>query len=227
MLSVSVGSACQISSVINGINGCRSFTVLEIRKTRTLCAYTAVSPPDCKRDFVSSIYQSHSTSQTKSYIFCSARPSSNLSRFSVTSFTKRLYCESTHLSSIAKVSGSVQSATSSERFSRTKRVAFQSLFAKFRAALIFSSEKRMSLPGLLPVTSASRSASAPYWSITSSGSMPLPSDLDIFRPWASRTRPWINTVRNGTFPVCSMAEKIMRATQKKMISYPVTSVSVG
>jgi hypothetical protein len=28
-----------------------------------------------------------------------------------------------------------------------------------------------------------RSASAPYWSMISSGSMPLPSDLDILRPW--------------------------------------------
>ena len=35
----------------------------------------------------------------------------------------------------------------------------------------------MSFPGLLPVTSVKRSASAPYWSMTSSGSMPLPSDL--------------------------------------------------
>ena len=63
-----------------------------------------------------------------------------------------------------------------------------------------------------------RSASAPYFSMTSSGSMPLPRDLDIFRPWESRTRPWISTVWNGTLPVCSRAEKTMRMTQKKMMS---------
>ena len=27
--------------------------------------------------------------------------------------------------------------------------------------------------------------------------MPLPRDLDIFRPWSSRTRPWMNTVWKG------------------------------
>ena len=57
--------------------------------------------------------------------------------------------------------------------------------------------------------------------------MPLPRDLDIFRPWSSRTRPWMNTVWKGVFFVCSQPEKIIRATQKKMMSYPVTSTSVG
>ena len=57
--------------------------------------------------------------------------------------------------------------------------------------------------------------------------MPLPRDLDIFRPWSSRTRPWMNTVWKGAFFVCSQPEKIIRATQKKMMSYPVTSTSVG
>ena len=48
--------------------------------------------------------------------------------------------------------------------------------------------------------------------------MPLPRDLDIFRPLSSRTRPWMNTVWKGGFLVCSQAEKIIRATQKKMMS---------
>ena len=48
--------------------------------------------------------------------------------------------------------------------------------------------------------------------------MPLPRDLDIFRPWSSRTRPWMNTVWKGVFFVCSQPEKIIRATQKKMMS---------
>ena len=76
----------------------------------------------------------------------------------------------------------------------------------------------MSFPGELPVTSKNLSASAPYFSITSSGSTPLPSDLDIFLPCSSRTMPWINTVSNGTFPVYSRAEKIILETQKKMMS---------
>ena len=48
--------------------------------------------------------------------------------------------------------------------------------------------------------------------------MPLPRLLDILRPLSSRTRPWMNTVWKGGFPVCSQAEKIIRATQKKMMS---------
>ena len=63
-----------------------------------------------------------------------------------------------------------------------------------------------------------RRASQPYWSIMSSGSMPLPRLLDILRPLSSRTRPWMNTVWKGGLPVCSQPEKIIRATQKKMMS---------
>ena len=60
-----------------------------------------------------------------------------------------------------------------------KREAFHTLLAKLRLAMIFFSEKRMSLPGAFPVTSVRRRASAPYWSMTSRGSIPLPKDLLI------------------------------------------------
>ena len=63
-----------------------------------------------------------------------------------------------------------------------------------------------------------RSASQPYLSIISSGLIPLPRDLLILRPWASRTRPWSSTVSKGSLPICSKAEKIIRASQKKMMS---------
>ena len=72
-----------------------------------------------------------------------------------------------------------------------------------------------------------RRASAPYLSAISRGSMPLPRDLDIFRPLSSRTRPWMSTFSKGYFPICSQPEKIIRATQKKMMSYPVTRTEVG
>ena len=39
--------------------------------------------------------------------------------------------------------------------------------------------------------SVKRSASAPYWSISASGSMTLPFDFDILAPVASRTSAWI------------------------------------
>ena len=74
------------------------------------------------------------------------------------------------------------------------------------------------MPGELPVMRLKRSASAPYFSAISSGSMPLPRDLDILRPLSSRTRPWISTVWKGIWCICSQPEKIIRATQKKMMS---------
>ena len=49
----------------------------------------------------------------------------------------------------------------------------------------------------MPATIVHRSASAPYRLTTSSGSMPLPSDLDILRCCVSRTMPCRNTVWNG------------------------------
>ena len=85
----------------------------------------------------------------------------------------------------------------------------------------------MSLPGLFPVQSVRRSASAPYCSMTSIGSTPLPRDFDILRPCASRISPWMKTFLNGISPMLWTPEKIILATQKKMMSYPVTSVSVG
>ena len=149
-----------------------------------------------------------------------------MSRFSVTFFTSVFSCESTHLSAIVSEAGR-PGRKSSGRFIITKRAAFHSLLAKLRLAFTFSSEKRMSLPGVEPTTSVRRSASAPYWSMISSGSMPLPKDLDILRPCASRTRPWMSTVSKGALSVYVSPEKIMRLTQNVMMSYPVTSVLVG
>ena len=121
-----------------------------------------------------------------------------------------------HLSSLVSSFGS--STWSMVRFIWTNRLAFHILLAKFRMASHRSGRKRMSFPGELPVTRLNRRASAPYSSATTRGSTPLPRDLDIFRPLSSRTRPWMSTVWKGGFPVCSHPEKIIRATQKKMIS---------
>ena len=76
----------------------------------------------------------------------------------------------------------------------------------------------MSLPAELPVSSEKRSESAPYLAMTSSGSMPLPRDLVILRPWLSRTRPCTYTVSNGFFPITARPNVIMRETQKVMMS---------
>ena len=57
--------------------------------------------------------------------------------------------------------------------------------------------------------------------------MTLPVDFDILRPFSSRTRPVMWTCRKGTASLKRRPSIIIRATQKKMISGPVTSVVVG
>ena len=85
----------------------------------------------------------------------------------------------------------------------------------------------MSWPGVDPVIKNQRKASTPYFSITSIGSIPFPSDLDILRPCSSRISPCKRTCLNGALPVNSSDWKIIRETQKKIMSYPVTRVLVG
>ncbi|MNC47527.1 hypothetical protein D3C75_965910 [compost metagenome] len=89
-----------------------------------------------------------------------------------------------------------------------------------------------SLGCIMPLVRFSSRASRVMPSTMSSGSSTLPLDLDIFWPWPSRTRPCTYTVLNGTcgvpssFLIRCMVSMIMRATQKKMMSKPVTSTSV-
>ncbi len=112
-------------------------------------------------------------------------------------------------------------------FIRAKRVAFQILLANLLDAWTQSSPIGTSVPGLAPLARVKRTASEPYLSIQSSGSTTLPKDFDIFLPRSSRTRPVRAIVLNGTSP--SMAYRpniIIRATQKKMMSWPVTRTSV-
>ena len=67
-------------------------------------------------------------------------------------------------------------------FRKMKRAAFQILLAKARALNMRSSVRTMSVPGAAPSSSDMRTASVPYFSVTSSGSMTLPRVLDIFWP---------------------------------------------
>ncbi len=57
--------------------------------------------------------------------------------------------------------------------------------------------------------------------------MTLPLDLLIFWPFSSRTRALMNTLSKGTSPMKCRPIIIIRATQKKMMSKPVTSTLVG
>ena len=83
------------------------------------------------------------------------------------------------------------------------------------------------MPGTARAARVKRSASVPYLSIISSGSMMLPSDLLILRRLRSRTRPLMKTWRKGIWPRNLRPIMIIRATQKKMMSKPVDIRSVG
>src|SRR3989344_4049686 len=111
--------------------------------------------------------------------------------------------------------------------SSTKREMFHTLLAKCLYPRTRSSDNFTSFPGDAPTTRLNRAASAPYFSIIVKGSMTLPRDFDILRPCASRTRPCRYTLRKGTVPRQKPVISIMRATQKKRMSYPVSSTSVG
>ncbi len=192
--------------------------LLSTHTSTCLAPWAELSLPPLMRPFESSIYQSQKSPHMKSYTFCTATPSSKRSRFSVISLATRLNLLTIHLSSRVSSPGSSGDTSKPSMFIWINRAAFQILLAKFRLAATFSSEYLVSLPGLVPVIMVRRRASAPYLSMTCTGSTPLPRDLDILRPWESRTRPWNSTVSKGISPICSMPENIMRATQKKMMS---------
>ncbi len=156
-----------------------------------------------------------------------AMPSSNLFKCKVTSFIVCSNFAKIHLSADVNFTLSIVRISIPSAFISTKREAFQTLFKKLRLASILFSLNRISLPAATPVTKERRKESAPYSSITSRGLIPLPSDLLIFLPCASRTIPCITISLNGNFPVYSIPEKTMRITQKKRISYPQDKTSVG
>src|SRR5438309_2280634 len=64
-------------------------------------------------------------------------------------------------------------------------------------------------------------------SMRSSGSSVLPFDFDIFSPSASRTMALMYTCLKGSLWVKCSDIITMRATQKKMMSKPVTSTEEG
>ena len=107
---------------------------------------------------------------------------------------------------------------SSGRFIMINLAAFHILLAKFLEDFTLSSINLISFPGALPVASINLKASAPYWSMITSGSIPLPRDFDIFLPCESLTRPWIRTVSKGFCFMFSMPATIILDTQKGMIS---------
>ena len=88
---------------------------------------------------------------------------------------------------------------------------------------IFAASCGCIMPEVRLVTKLSRSIP----SIKSIGSSTLPFDLDILSPLSSRIRPVIYMSLKGILPVNFLVIIIMRATQKKMMSNPVTNTELG
>ncbi len=84
-----------------------------------------------------------------------------------------------------------------------------------------------SLGFINPVVRFLMSSSKPMPSIKSIGSSTLPLDLDIFWPSASRIKPCTYTCLKGILPVICLVIITIRATQKKMMSKPVTKTLEG
>src|SRR6056297_1521753 len=105
----------------------------------------------------------------------------------------RLRRLSIHLSSVPHSSSAGRLAK--EHFSlilpKTKRAAFQILLQKLRPDSNLETDSLISCPSLVRVTREKRAASAPYFSIISIGSIPLPLDFDIRCPFSSRIVPLI------------------------------------
>src|SRR5690606_18141811 len=108
-----------------------------------------------------------------------------------------------------------------------KRNEFQILLVKFRPCSHKDSSNNKSLPAGELNNIPTRTPSAPYFSISSSGSGEFPKDLLILRPCLSRTIPVRYTSLNGGASIYSYPAIIIRATQKNKISGAVTNTSVG
>src|SRR5258708_233482 len=85
----------------------------------------------------------------------------------------------------------------------------------------------MSVPGAAIDARQNRIASVPYCWFNATGSSPVPLDFDIFSPLAVRTSECKYTARKGTLRVKCNPIMIIRATQKKRMSYAVISKLVG
>ena len=145
-----------------------------------------------------------------------------LSMFSVTSLARLFTLLSIHLSAVVNLSGSplkiqaLRQSSSAQILMRSKSCWQNS------ADSTFSSENLKSFPGGSLQGQISMHRYHIYL-LPQGGSMLLPKDLLIFF-LGILTMPWINTWPKGSF--LSQDGEYVR-TQKNIISYPVTSISVG
>ena len=224
IVSPSLRSAkfCHNSSVMKGINGCIiSKSVLKIFFVASNASAETFSP---RAGFTISKYQEQKSSQTSLYVVINAsdkRYFMKLFSNSINASPIRLRIQFTARAS----EGLILSAPVSHI--PTKRKAFQTLLAKKEPCAHKSSSKSRSFPAGAVINMPTRTPSAPYCAMRSNGSGLLPNCLDILRRFLSRTIPVKYTSLKGRLPLNSYPAIIIRATQKKIMSCPVTKVLVG
>ena len=191
------GIASHSVSVMNGMTGWsrRRYASRASTSVHQVASRSAAgSDSSARRTLASSRPQSQYSFQIASY---SSRVTSPKLKSAIALSTAAVVAatrDSSHWSAGPRwpASGSRRSASSAIDAGRapiTKRVAFHSLLAKLRAFSTFAVPNRWSWPGVVPWTSANRSASAPSSSIVASGSTVLPFVFDILAPYGSRIRP--------------------------------------
>ena len=158
-------------------------------------ARTPLAAGSSSLGFTASTYQSASSFHTNSKQRLAASSSRNCSSDAVAS--RITACARDRIQRSASVSErrsiAPMAGTLVGSWPRTNCAMFHSLFAKLRpgAKVVSKSlgSSMTSAPSELPAISVQRRASAPNNFTTSSGSIPLPSDLDILRCFVSRTVP--------------------------------------
>ena len=168
------GSAPQIASVTNGINGCsRRRYVSSTRRAPTTWPRVGLRQARVGEADLGELDDPNRSTRSRSRRTGGARPRRTRSRpwprrRSATVGAKRATGSSARPGRGAPASGSPRSASGGDvrgRAPSTNRAAFQSLLAKLRASSSRRAASRRSLPGAVPLTSAKRSASAPISSI--------------------------------------------------------------
>ena len=188
MESPSCGMVCQISSVIKGMKGCSSRSVPVSTQTRTRRAVSAKRrPPEsrlCKLDVP--------VAETiPNEVVKLLHGDAQLELFEILGHLAREGVEGADDPAVLqrKLAGQLGCYLIAVDVHVNKAGGVPDLIGKVAAGFDLLVGEAHVVSGLLPVARVKRSASAPYCSMISSGSMPLPRDLDIFRPCASRTMP--------------------------------------
>ncbi len=175
---------CHNSSVMKGMNGCN--ILRRVSKNCMVASYVFLSIGWPYAGFIISRYQLENSSQNRRYTAISA---SEMRYFLNRSSTSALVCfsfASNHCVAVALAAGCPHSATCHPF---TSRKAFHILLLKLRPCSQRPSSNSMSLPAgadsIIPILTPS----APYLSISISGSGEFPRLFDILRPSLSRTIP--------------------------------------